>query len=342
MEKRRAQRTVMMRAVVIMLLFLFAFPSCSAQQGRAPQVTNPKLRDRLGLDKPREPNVWEIEEARERQIRQIQEERRNRSIIRKIYDILTDADGMFTGPPDTSQIAGTKDYGGRHVDRGYSGSGYEHLAIEEATRLNEERLGLRPVEPIEFGTPEGKKRMDALRARAAAQRAKRELKAAQKLAQVEKKAADEQAAMAAGAQQSSGCFPRDIRVVMADGTARSIADVKPGDVVMTYDIGYDEIVGKPVAAAYSVRSNHLYTVNDDLETTGGERLLTQSGWKPLMALTERDLAHVNGWMTGVDTIEYKRVNLTTYNLQVNDTHNFYVETEAGNAYLVHNCGGGGK
>jgi hypothetical protein len=185
-------------------------------------------------------------------------------------------------------------------------------------------------------------RVIKLRARMAARHAKKNLKVAQKLARAEKKAVDEQAAMAAGAQQSSGCFPRGIRVVMADGSARSIADVKPGDVVMTYDIGYDEIVGKTVAATYSVQSNHLYTVNSDLKTTGGERLLTQSGWKPLMALTEGDLAHVNGRMTGVDTIEYKRVNLTTYNLQVNDTHNFYVETGSGNAYLVHNCGGGGK
>jgi hypothetical protein len=340
MEKRRSLGTAMVRALVIMLLFLFACPSWSpAQQVRAPHVTNPKLRERLGYDKPREPNVWEIEEAREKQIRQIQEERRNRSIIRKIYDILTDADGMMTGPLDPSQIAGTKDYGGRHVDRSGAGSGYEHLASEEATRLSEELQGLRPVQREKT---EGEKRMDALRARAAAQRAKRELKAAQKLARAEKKAVDEQAAMAAGAQQSSGCFPRGIRVVMADGSARSIADVKPGDVVMTYDIGYDEIVGKTVAATYSVQSNHLYTVNSDLKTTGGERLLTQSGWKPLMALTEGDLAHVNGRMTGVDTIEYKRVNLTTYNLQVNDTHNFYVETGSGNAYLVHNCGGGGK
>jgi hypothetical protein len=83
-----------------------------------------------------------------------------------------------------------------------------------------------------------------LRARAAAQRAKRELKAAQDLAQAEK--------------------------MVADGTSRSIADVKPGDVVMTYDIGYGEIVGKPVAGTYSVQSNHLYTVNNDLKTTGGE------------------------------------------------------------------------
>ena len=128
---------------------------------------------------------------------------------------------------------------------------------------------------------------------------------------------------------------------MADGTARSIADVKAGDVVMTYDIGYDQIVGKPVLATYSVKSNHLYTINDELQATGGERVLTESGWRVLSALTQQDQVHVNGQMIGVDAIAYKRMELTTYNLQVDDTHNFYVQTESGDTYLVHN-GGGGK
>jgi hypothetical protein len=229
------------------------------------------------------------------------------------------------------QIAGAKDH--YTSDRGYSGSGYEHLPFEEEALRQLAKMR----SPFDIPTPKG----DALRKRAAAARAKRELKMAQKHAQHEKRTIDSQAAQKTADGLTNGCFPYDMQVVMSDGTTRSIAEVKPGDVVLTYDIGYDQIVGKPVVATYVVQSNHLYTVNGGLKTTATERVLTQSGWKPLIALTEQDQVHVNGQMMDIDTIAYQRMELTTYNLQVGDTHNFYVKTGSGDTYLIHNCGGGG-
>lgn len=334
MEKRRSKGTAMIRSVIIMLLFLLALPSWTpAQQVRSPEIKNPKLRERLGLDKPRELESSEIQQqqqAREEEIRREQEEFRKRGIIRQLWAMLTLED---QGPPSAYTHTGVRDT--NVGDR--PGHGFSHVAPQAP--LPDWYVKLEEQRERDEGAREFR---DSLRARTAEQRARRELKAAQEMAQAEKQAADARTARAAVEQQSQGCFPRGTRVVMADGTTKSIADVKPGDVVMTYDIGYDEIVGKPVVATYSVKSNHLYTVNNDLRTTGGERLLTQSGWKPLIALTEQDLMHVNGRMTGVDTIDYRRMELKTYNLKVDDTHNFYVQTESGNVYLVHNCGGGGK
>ena len=257
------------------------------------------------------------------------QENENRGIIRTIWFMLTV--GPSGGRQTADVVAGVSD---THGDR--------------AGGTNEYSGPHRPPEPRRFKTltewVEEERPNSAVakfRAKVAARRAKRALKEAQAAAHHEKKTAREQAAKAAVGNESTGCFPHDIRVVMADGTARSIADVKAGDVVQTYDIGYDQMVSKPVLATYSVKSNHLYMINNELKATGGERVLTESGWRALSALTQQDQVHINGQMMDVDSITYKRMDLTTYNLQVDNTHNFYVQTESGDTYLVHN-GGGGK
>jgi hypothetical protein len=140
---------------------------------------------------------------------------------------------------------------------------------------------------------------------------------------------------------SAGCFPPESLVKLEDGTFKPFASILPGDRVLTYDIGYDRPVGKPVLEVYAVEANHLYTINDALITTAGERVLSQEGWKTVFDLQPGDRVHVDGRMVAVETIAFGRVQRTLYNLQVADTHNFYVVTAAGEAYLVHNSGGGG-
>jgi hypothetical protein len=140
---------------------------------------------------------------------------------------------------------------------------------------------------------------------------------------------------------SAGCFPPESLVKLEDGTFKPFAAILPGDRVLTYDIGYDRPVGKPVLEVYAVEANHLFTINDALITTAGERVLSQDGWKTVYDLKPGDRVHVDGRMVAVERIAFGRVQRTLYNLQVADTHNFYVVTAAGEAYLVHNSGGGG-
>ncbi|MCD6580480.1 MAG: hypothetical protein J7K90_01650 [Desulfuromusa sp.] len=142
--------------------------------------------------------------------------------------------------------------------------------------------------------------------------------------------------------QSVGCFLPNTLVQMGDGSFKPFVEVIPGDKVMSYDIGHDKQVSRSVVELYSVESNHLYKINNEFETTGGERLLTQNGWKEINRLKKGDIIHVNGKMVEVFAIEFKRTNHTLHNMQVNNTHNFYVSTANGTKYLVHNCGGGGK
>mgnify|MGYP001344902946 CR=1 FL=1 len=147
-------------------------------------------------------------------------------------------------------------------------------------------------------------------------------------------------------EQSLGCFLPNALVQMEDGNYKPFDQVETGDKVMTYDVGYDKQVSKQVVDRYSVDSNHLYVINGELETTGGERLLSQDGWKEVSRLIMGDFVHVEGRMVEIFSIDYKRVNRTLHNLHVDDTHNFYVSTAKGTKYLVHNTaggdGGGGK
>jgi hypothetical protein len=141
--------------------------------------------------------------------------------------------------------------------------------------------------------------------------------------------------------QSSGCFPPEALVKMEDGSLKPFAQVRPGDRVLTYDIGDAQPVSKPVTEVYTVEGNHLYTINGELMTTAGERLLSQDGWKAVGDLRTGDRVHVGGRMVEIVSIDYRRVNATLHNMQVDDTHNFYVVTAEGSTYLVHNSSGGG-
>lgn len=141
--------------------------------------------------------------------------------------------------------------------------------------------------------------------------------------------------------QSAGCFPPEALVKMEDGSLKPFAQVRPGDRVLTYDIGYDQTVSQVVTEIYSVKGNHLYTINGDFMTTVGERLLSQDGWKAVGDLKTGDQVHVDGRMVEIVSIDYQRVDAKLHNMQVADTHNFYVMTANGMQYLVHNCGGGG-
>lgn len=142
--------------------------------------------------------------------------------------------------------------------------------------------------------------------------------------------------------QSSGCFPPGTRVQMEDGSLKPLSAVVPGERVMTYDIGDEREVGRPVTAVYAVAGNHLYTINGALAATAGERLLSQDGWKAMGQLAAGDRVHVDGRLATIVRIDYRRVEATLHNLQVADTHNFFVVTEDGSRYLVHNSAGGGK
>ena len=141
--------------------------------------------------------------------------------------------------------------------------------------------------------------------------------------------------------QSGGCFLPGTLVTMADGSAKPFEQIRPGDRVLTYDIGYQTTVIKPVVDVYTVEGNHLYTINGELSATGTERLLSDTGWKRVRDLRKGDEVQIDGCMVTIVSVDYHRARHTLYNMQVDDSHNFYVVTDSGNRYLVHNTSSGG-
>ena len=141
--------------------------------------------------------------------------------------------------------------------------------------------------------------------------------------------------------QTGGCFPPDTLVTMADGSVKPFQAIRPGDQVLTYDIGYQIMVRKPVVEVYTVEGNHLYTINGELTTTGTERLLSDTGWKRVRDLHQGDKVQIDGRMVEISAIDYRRTDNTLYNMQVDDSHNFYIVTDSGTRWLVHNSSSGG-
>jgi hypothetical protein len=143
-------------------------------------------------------------------------------------------------------------------------------------------------------------------------------------------------------QQTTGCFPAETLVLMGEGTPKPIQQVRPGDMVMTFDVAAQADIPKPVLEAYRTHNNHYYLINNAVKATAFERFLTSGGWRKALLLKQGDTLHTpQGWET-IHTLALRNGAIEVHNLQVEDSHTFYVVGEDGHPYLVHNTGGGGS
>jgi hypothetical protein len=140
---------------------------------------------------------------------------------------------------------------------------------------------------------------------------------------------------------TSGCFPAGTLVRIGDGGFKRIENVRPGDVLMTYDIGSDLFTTSPVKEVYLFDNNHYYVVNNKLKVTAGERFLTPEGWKRAQYLKTGDYILSARRMKEVTSVTLVHEPVKVYNLHVANSHNFYVAPDKTVTYLVHNSGGGG-
>ena len=145
---------------------------------------------------------------------------------------------------------------------------------------------------------------------------------------------------------TSCCFDPGSKVLMADGTYKNIEDVEVGDVVMSLDESTGKYVAQKVTATIiKEKSTDLVYVHLSNGTRIGMRayhpLLTTEGWKSLrpgMAETMLDVGkvpmlEVGDTLVGIDenstivSIEQRPEveDYTTYNLSVENTHNYIVE-----------------
>ncbi len=142
-------------------------------------------------------------------------------------------------------------------------------------------------------------------------------------------------------EASESCFPPGTLILMPDGTFRPIEKLKAGDRISAYDIGVEAKGEAVIAKVFKNINNHFYIINGHVMATALERFLTAKGWKRIRELKIGDkIMKAYGYET-VQTIEKVNYNGAVYNLNVSGAHNFYVSHNGREAYLVHNCGGGG-
>ena len=154
---------------------------------------------------------------------------------------------------------------------------------------------------------------------------------------------------------ASCCFDAGSKVLMADGTTKNIEDVKVGDMVMSLNEETGDFVAQRVIKTIiKENSDDLVYVNLSNGKRIGMRayhpLLTTEGWKslrPELVETLIDVGNVQMLEVGDTLVGYEEnvsivsieerediANYNTYNLSVENTHNYIVE-----GVVVHNAAG---
>lgn len=141
------------------------------------------------------------------------------------------------------------------------------------------------------------------------------------------------------AQQS--CFPKNTKIMLSDGSFKTIDTIQKGDSVMVYDIAKDRLDSSIVTDTLKSQNNHYYIFNDSLKATAYERFFTTNGWKRAWEIEPNDAIFTGNSYESVRTKSKIHGNLDVYNLTVANSHNFFVSQDGHNILLVHNHGGGG-
>lgn len=145
------------------------------------------------------------------------------------------------------------------------------------------------------------------------------------------------------------CFAAGTKVLLSDGSEKSIEDVKAGDIVVSYNLSTNENENKVVGRLLSVLSDHISYVSLSngtiLKVTNDHPIYTNRGWAAIdveLTKTKYDIPVLNlivGSMVKtidssveVISIETKDESTMTFTLKdVEDNANFYAD-----GVLVHN------
>lgn len=156
---------------------------------------------------------------------------------------------------------------------------------------------------------------------------------------------------APSAVKECNSFPSGVRVLMSDGTTKSIEEVRNGDTVMATDPQTGETAAKTVTATITTPDDKDFTdltLTDDANPRGPPAEITSTYHHPYWSETRHQwvdagevkpgeqLRQPNGTPLTVQSRHNYPFAVTTHNLTVTDLHTYYVL--AGTApILVHNC-----
>ena len=130
---------------------------------------------------------------------------------------------------------------------------------------------------------------------------------------------------------TGGCFIAGTQIQMNE-IVKSIEDIKVGDIVKSFDVGTSSIVDSKVTKTYVHSDRYYMILNGTIKTTSVHPFYTDGKWREAGSLSIGDkILHVDGIEHTIETIELSNEPVTVYNIEVENTHNYFAE-----GYLVHN------
>jgi len=128
------------------------------------------------------------------------------------------------------------------------------------------------------------------------------------------------------------CFLAGTQVLLADGSYKSIEDVKAGDSVMSYNMEEGRFIGASVVATTKHENDKYYIVNDNMKLTTNHILMVNGQWATASDMKVGDyLLNANGDRVAVASIKEVEEQVDVFNLVTEEPHDFFAQN-----YLVHN------
>ncbi len=139
------------------------------------------------------------------------------------------------------------------------------------------------------------------------------------------------------------CFLAGTKVLMANGMSKNIEDIKPGDLVKSYDFDNKKMVDSEVAYHHEHLAEEMggyyLVINNNLCVTPNHRFYTKNGLVQAGNLEVKDkiFSNVQGTYCPVSSIKKVYCPSKTYDLSIKNLNNYYVKSND-KFLLVHNAG----
>ena len=131
------------------------------------------------------------------------------------------------------------------------------------------------------------------------------------------------------------CFAAGTKVLMADGTLKSIENITVGDSVLSYDFTGNRETASSVFKTMNREASGYYRLNDLMVTGEHPFSVGRDQWLKARELKTGDTLIGRGKNVAVQTNIPVNQKITVYNISVTGTRNYYV-FDGNNYYLVHN------
>jgi len=138
--------------------------------------------------------------------------------------------------------------------------------------------------------------------------------------------------------EMGGCFLPDTQILMANGSSKSIKDVKIGDKILTkLNDNSDTLIKTKVTAVHQIQDSGYLIINGILKVTSNHILFINNKWSMAgLANIGDSLLDKNGNNVKINSIEYLNLKTNVYNLTTYKYHTFFADN-----FYVHNDKGGG-